>query len=227
MMSTARSCLPSRAVRLAILGLGLVMLQPALARKDDRQQPANISAKSFDATQQANGFVHYKGSVVLTQGTLKVTGALATAYLDADNSVTRVVVTGSPAHIEQVDDSGNLMQGNAASIDYDNVKQIAVLTGNAWVNQKGRGEARGDKLTYNTQTSQMTGESSGDGMVHMTFQPKPKPVAAPAEQRGPAAATSAPNQPAAAPAATASSPTPPTAAPAAAGSSPTPPQGQP
>lgn len=226
MMSTARSCLPSRAVRLAILGLGLVMLQPALARKDDRQQPANISAKSFDATQQANGFVHYKGSVVLTQGTLKVTGALATAYLDADNSVTRVVVTGSPAHIEQVDDSGNLMQGNAASIDYDNVKQIAVLTGNAWVNQKGRGEARGDKLTYNTQTSQMTGESSGDGMVHMTFQPKPKPVAAP-EKRGPAAATSAPNQPAAAPAATASSPTPPTAAPAAAGSSPTPPQGQP
>jgi lipopolysaccharide export system protein LptA len=197
------------------------MLQPALARKDDRQQPANIAAKSFDATQQANGLIHYKGNVLLTQGTLKVTGALATAYLDADNSITRVVITGSPAHVEQVDDSGNLMQGDAASIDYDNVKQIAVLTGNAWVKQKGRGEARGDKLTYNTQTSQMTGESSGDGMVHMTFQPKPKPVTAPA------AATSAPAQPQAAPAITTSSPTPPAASPATAGSSPTPPQGQP
>lgn len=177
MTSTARSCQPNRLVRLALLGLGLAMLQPALARKDDRQQPANIAAKAFDATQQANGIIHYKNNVLLTQGTLKATGALATAYLDADNSVTRVVITGTPAHIEQLDDSGNLMQGDAATIDYDNVKQVAVLTGNASVKQKGRGEAHGDKLTYNTQTSQMTGESNGDGMVHMTFLPKPKPAA--------------------------------------------------
>lgn len=186
MTSTARSCQPNRLVKLALLGLGLVMLQPALARKDDRQQPANIASKSFDATQQANGIIHYKNNVLLTQGTLKATGALATAYLDADNSVTRVVITGTPAHIEQLDDSGNLMQGDAATIDYDNVKQVAVLTGNASVKQKGRGEAHGDKLTYNTQTSQMTGESNGDGMVHMTFLPKPKP-AAPAAPATPAA----------------------------------------
>lgn len=194
MMSTARSCQPSRAVKLAILGLGLALLQPALARKDDRQKPANIAAKSFDATQQANGVIHYKGNVLLTQGTLKATGALATAYLDADNSVTRVVITGTPAHIEQLDDSGNLMQGDAAAIDYDNVKQVAVLSGNASVKQKGRGEAQGDKLTYNTQTSQMTGESSGDGMVHMTFQPKPKPAAPAASSPTPAATSPAPAQ---------------------------------
>lgn len=180
MMSTARSCRPNRAAKLAILGLGLVLLQPALARKDDRQQPAHISAKAFDATQQDNGVVRYKGNVVLTQGTLKATGALATAYLDDNNSVTRVVITGSPAHIEQLDDNGNLMTGNAAKLDYDNVKQIAVLSGNASVDQKGRGNAKGDKLTYNTQTSQMTGESSGDGMVHMTFLPTAKPGQKPA-----------------------------------------------
>ena len=200
MMSTARSCQPSRAVKLAILGLGLAMLQPALERKDDRQKPANIAAKSFDATQQANGVIHYKGNVLLTQGTLKATGALATAYLDADNSVTRVVITGTPAHIEQLDDSGNLMQGDATAIDYDNVKQVAVLTGNASVKQKGRGEARGDKLTYNTQTSQMTGESSGDGMVHMTFQPRPKPATPAASSSTPAAASPAPAQSSPAPA---------------------------
>jgi lipopolysaccharide export system protein LptA len=178
MMSTARSCQPSRVVKLALLGLGLATLQPALARQDDRQQPANITAKSFDATQQANGIIHYKGNVLLTQGTLKATGALATVYLDADNSVTRVVITGNQAHIEQLDDNGNLMQGNAATLDYDNVRQVAVLTGNATVSQKGRGSAKGDRLTYNTQTSQMTGESNGDGLVQMTFLPTPKPGAA-------------------------------------------------
>ena len=83
-----------------------------------------------------------------------------------------MVITGNPAHIEQLDDNGNLMPGDAATLDYDNVKGIAVLTGNAVVNQKGRGEAHGDKLTYNTKTSQMTGESGGDGLVHMIFQPK-------------------------------------------------------
>ncbi|WEN14700.1 lipopolysaccharide transport periplasmic protein LptA [Rhodanobacter sp. AS-Z3] len=153
------------------------MLQPAMARRDDREKVANISAKSFDATQQANGLIHYKGNVLLTQGTMKVTGALATAYLDDNNSITRVVVTGTPARIEQLDDNGNLMQGEAATLDYDNIKQIAVLSGNASVTQKGRGSAQGDTLTYNTQTSQMSGESHGDGLVHMTFRPKAKPAA--------------------------------------------------
>ena len=192
MMSTARSCQPSRVVKLALLGLGLATLQPALARQDDRQQPANITAKSFDATQQADGIIHYKGSVLLTQGTLKATGALATVYLDANNSVTRVVITGNQAHIEQLDDSGNLMQGNAATLDYDNVKQVAVLTGNATVSQKGRGSAKGDQLTYNTQTSQMTGQSNGDGLVQMTFLPTPKPGAAPPKAAAPAPSQSSP-----------------------------------
>ncbi|HEY8683916.1 MAG TPA: lipopolysaccharide transport periplasmic protein LptA [Rhodanobacter sp.] len=187
-----------------MFGLGLLAMQPALARQDDREQPANIQSKSFDGTQSANGIIIYTDRVLLTQGTLKATGALAKAYLNADNSVTRVVITGSPAHIEQLDDSGNLMQGDAATIDYDNVKQIAVLTGNAVVRQKGRGEAHGDKLTYNTQTSQMSGESGGDGLVHMTFLPRPKPAAQPAGK--PATTPPVPAQPA--PAAAQSSPAP-------------------
>lgn len=184
MTSTARSCPPStarkaarlpRRAALALTLLGLLALQPALAKRGDRDKPADIVAKSFDGAQQAHGYITYKGQVKITQGTLKATGDLAKAYLDADNNVTRVVLTGSPAHIQQLDDANNLMQGEAASIDYDNVKGIAVLTGNAVVKQQGRGEARGDKLTYDTATSQMTGESAGDGLVHMIFQPKPKP----------------------------------------------------
>lgn len=43
--------------------------------------------------------------------------------------------------------------------------------------QKGRGEAHGDKLTYDTKNSEMTGESGGNGQVHLIFQPKKKPAA--------------------------------------------------
>jgi lipopolysaccharide export system protein LptA len=141
-----------------------------------------VNASHFDGFQKPNSVTTLSGNVVITQGTLKATGNLAKVYFDADTQISRVVITASPAHIEQLDDSGNLMQGNAASIDYDNIHGIAVLSGNASVTQKGRGEAHGDKLTYNTQTSQMTGDSGGDGLVRMTFLPRPQPAtpAAPA-----------------------------------------------
>ncbi|AGG90207.1 MULTISPECIES: lipopolysaccharide transport periplasmic protein LptA [Rhodanobacter] len=164
---------------LAIAVLGLFAAQPALARKSDRQQEMQVAAKHFDGFQKPNSVSTLTGNVVITQGTLKATGAQAKVYFDADTQISRVVITGSPAHLEQLDDSGNLILGDAATLDYDNLKGIAVLSGNASVTQKGRGDARGDRLTYNTETSQMTGESAGDGLVHMTFKPKPQPAAAP------------------------------------------------
>lgn len=167
---------------LAVVVLGLFAAQPALARKSDRQQEMQVAAKNFDGFQKPNSVSTLTGNVVITQGTLKATGAQAKVYFDADTQISRVVITGSPAHLEQLDDNGNLMLGDAATLDYDNLNGIAVLSGKASVTQKGRGEAHGDRLTYNTETSQMTGESAGDGLVHMTFKPKPKPAgtAAPA-----------------------------------------------
>ncbi|WP_449429205.1 lipopolysaccharide transport periplasmic protein LptA [Rhodanobacter umsongensis] len=172
-----------------------------------------VHADSFDGFNAPNSITTLTGHVVLTQGTMKVTGDLAKIYVDADQQVSRVWVTGKPAHIQQVDDSGNLMTGDALTLDYDNINGIAVLTTNAVVHQQGRGEAHGDKLTYNTQTSYMTGDSKGDGFVHMIFLPKPKP----------AAAGAAPAKAATAPTSTAH----PAALPASAGSAATPAKGQP
>ena len=147
----------------------------AVAKKSDRQQTMNVEhADSFDGTYAPNSTVKLRGHVVITQGTMKITGDLATVHFDAEQNVDHMQVTGAPAHIQELDDADNLMTGDAAQLDYDNVNGIAVLTGNAVVKQMGRGEAHGNKLTYNTQTSEMTGSSSGDGFVHMTFQPKPR-----------------------------------------------------
>ncbi len=164
-------------LHLGLLGLGLLVLQPALAKQDDRDQPMNYSSKTLDAFNAPNTVTTLKGSVVVTQGTMKLTGALAKLYLDAETQVSRAVVTGSPAHIEQLDDANNLMQGDADQLDYDNIHGIAVLTGNAVVRQQGRGEFHGDKLTYNTQTALITGEAGGDGLVHGVILPKQKPGA--------------------------------------------------
>ncbi len=172
-------------VEIACLVLGLLALLPALAKQSDRSQPMQVNASHFDGFQKPNSITTLRGNVVITQGTLKATGDEAKVYFDANTQISRVVITASPARLEQLDDAGNLMQGSAARIDYDNIHGIAVLAGQASVTQKGRGEAHGDKLTYNTQTSQMTGDGGGDGRVHMTFLPPPATPAPAASQPSP------------------------------------------
>jgi lipopolysaccharide export system protein LptA len=180
-----------------LLATCLLALSPALlvAKQSDRQQPMDFAAKHTDAYNAPNTITTLQGSVKITQGTLLLTGDTARIHLDADSQISRVVVTGTPAHIQQLDDNGNLMTGNAAQLDYDNIHGIAVLTGQAAVKQQGRGEFHGDKLTYNTESSQITGDSGGDGLVHGVFLPKAKPAATPAAASRPAAASSSPTPP--------------------------------
>ncbi|MGA7439481.1 MAG: lipopolysaccharide transport periplasmic protein LptA, partial [Luteibacter sp.] len=162
-----------------------------MAKQSDRQQVMDVVSKSFDGRQQPQGIAVYTTNVVITQGTLKVTGAKATVYFDDQNQVTRAVIDGGPATVQQQDDDGNWMHGHAKNIDYHNDTGIAILTGAAHIDQPTKGTADGDKLTYNTNDSTMTGESNGEATVHMTFQPKTQPGAAPAAKPAAPADTTA------------------------------------
>lgn len=180
MTAVARSCPTPSAKRWLGMFLltGLLLPAAASAKQSDRQQPMNYVAKRTDAFNAPNTVTTLSGNVKITQGTLLLTGDVAKIYLNGDTQIDHVVVTGNPAHIQQLDESDNLMTGDASQLDYDNIHGIAVLTGHAKVTQKDRGQFEGDKLTYNTDTSQITGEANGDGLVHGVFLPKPKPPAA-------------------------------------------------
>lgn len=169
--------------------LGLLLCATAAAKKSDRSKDVQVEGTSLDAQLQPNGVSHIRNAII-TQGTLKITGHLATIHLDAQTSVKRAVVTGK-AHIQQLDDNGNRMTGDADSIDYDVQTGIATFTGNAFINQIGRGSMRGDKLVYNTTTSAVVGQSGGDKRVHLIFKAKPKPKSAPKPASKPATAASA------------------------------------
>lgn len=208
MTATARShrASASRKFAVGLLWAALLGLLPglALAKKSDREQPLNYVAKTTNAFNAPNTVTTLTGSVKITQGTLLVTGDVAKLYLDADTQISRVVVTGNPAHIQQLDENNNLMQGDAATLDYDNIHGVAVLSTHASVKQQGRGEFHGDKLTYNTDTSLITGESNGTGLVSGTIMPKLKPATAtPAKPTAPPQTTT-PATPATVPAHSAS-----------------------
>jgi lipopolysaccharide export system protein LptA len=188
MTSMPRSRPASMRASAALVLLGLTVLAPVQAKRTDRDQPMDVQASHFDGFRKPNSTTTLKGNVVITQGSLKATGDLAKVHFDANAEIDSVVLTGSPAHLRQMDDNGNLMQGDAATIDYKVAKDYAVLQGHASITQQGRGEAHGDRLTYNTQTSEMTGDSGGDGRVHMIFKPQPKSPQPRSETAAPAAA---------------------------------------
>ena len=174
MISMPLSRRVSASAKFALLALGVLVLSPAIAKQNDREQPMDVKASHFDGFQKPNSITTLTGNVVITQGTLKATSAEARVYYDGDSQISRIVLTGKPARLEQLDDNNNLMQGESTTVDYQLDKDLAILSGNASIHQKGRGEAHGDTLSYNTKTSAMTGDSHGDGSVHLIFQPKPK-----------------------------------------------------
>jgi lipopolysaccharide export system protein LptA len=169
----------------------------AQARQSDKNQPININASAF-AGSQDSGKITFTGNVTLDQGTFHADGGQATGYTDPNDTSQwqRVVLTGSPAHFQQTEDSGMLVHGQASTIDYKVSENTVILTGNAKVVQQGRGEFHGDRLVYNTDTGEIAGTPTTGGRVHITLQPRTKPAPANSSAAKPASNSSAVARPA-------------------------------
>jgi len=118
------------------------------------------------------------GNVRIVQGSLVATGDLAEIYTGADSQVSRVVLTGGKAHIEQLDDQGHRMEADARRVDYDLVTSRAVLTGQASAKKESMGVTTAPKIIYNVADGTFSAEGSDEDPVHMTLyprQPKPSP----------------------------------------------------
>jgi len=176
----ARPCKPGtralRSDRLALALAALVTATAAQALSTDRQKPMDVSADYSKITQGSSdrpGTSYLRGNVRVVQGTMKASGAEATIHQKKNGDVARVIMSGKQAHVEQQQDGGGAMSADADRIDFDNDSGIAVLTGAVRVVQSGRGEFRGEKMTYNTNTGEMeSGETGSGGRVHMILQPK-------------------------------------------------------
>src|SRR5262249_32851897 len=84
-----------------------------------------------------------------------------------------IVLTGKPAHMQQLHDGDcGLMTADANSIDYKPLTNLAELTGGVKVVQAGRGESRSEHMLYNTDTGEMeAGDASAGSRVHMVMEP--------------------------------------------------------
>ncbi len=161
----------------AVLALLLcVLCTSASARKNDRQQPMDVNADHSEASLADDGITTLTGNVVMVQGTLQINADKA-VITRKDGDMSRAVLTGNPVHLKQLDENNEPMYGSARQVDDDLIRNIAIFSGNAIIDQPVRGQMHGEKIVYNVDSGEVT--SGGDGTrVAMHILPKLKPGAA-------------------------------------------------
>ena len=174
----------STSLLLVLAVLALPMAAPA--KTSDRNQRTNVDADSNDCSVNDTGPCVFAGNVVIDQGTLNILAARADIRR-ADGEIKTVKLTGSPVKMKQQNDDGGWMNATSSQIDYDLPNDTIVFTGNAVVQQPGRGSISGGRIVYNTRTGQVqSGGAAGGGRVSMTFEPKNKGAAQSGDKGKPA-----------------------------------------
>lgn len=170
-----RRCAPKLALVLVTCSVLLGTSQvPALS--SDREQVITVEADLAEAD-EGRRVTTYKGSVIITQGSLRISGDTATVHYNRERDLTALVVVGEPAHFQQrVEGQPDYQQATAQRMEYHADKNIIILLGNArsW---QGREQISGDRIVFDTVHNRVqadartTSKASGHPRVRITIVP--------------------------------------------------------
>jgi len=162
---------PLSIARFACMALliGASMLQnPAHARESDFSQPIDIDADRIEVDEKA-GVQVWAGSVVLSQGTMRINAGRIAITL-VNKQLSRVEGSGSPIKFQQENEAGELVTGEADSIDYDAVAKSLVLKGNATLEQPGQ-RLKSERILFDSTKQKISAEGGDKGRVSIRIQP--------------------------------------------------------
>lgn len=166
-----------------ILSLGAALGSAAAwALPSDRDQPIRIQADSAELDDK-QGVAVYRGDVIITQGTLKITGDTVTITQTNSGDVDVFTSVGNLAYYEQkpaVDK--DIVKAYGRTIQYFASNERIVLIDQAKVIQEGN-TFEGEKIVYDTRrqivnAGRATGTNVGTPRprIDMVIQPKNKPA---------------------------------------------------
>lgn len=158
----SRSSTPARrASRLAGV-LGLFLALPVLALSTDKNQPIEVEADTAELDDVKNVSI-YRGNVVVTQGSIRMTGDVMTVYQTDNDDLDHLIMDGKPATYRQLpDDSPIHDTAEALRMEYFEIKNKIILTNRAVVTQEGL-RFSGDRIEYDTELSKVKAWSKPDG----------------------------------------------------------------
>lgn len=170
-----RSCLSFAAAL-----LGLWCNGGAQALSTDRDQPVVIESDRAEADWGTRVSVH-RGDVVITQGTLRITGDTVHIYINEDGEFVKLVSVGRPATMRQLpDDSEQYRSAKADRLEYFADRDLIVLLGGARYGQ-GSDRISAGRIEYDSRNGRLQASAgpsgSGGGQqegsrVRITIEPK-------------------------------------------------------
>ena len=169
------------------LGVALASTS-AWALPSDREQPIRVQADSAELDDK-QGVAVYRGDVVITQGTLKITGDTVTITQDNNGEIEVFTSIGKPAYYEQRPSTDKqIVKAYGLTIQYFAANERIVLIDQAKVIQEGN-TFEGEKIVYDTRRQIVNaGRATGTNLtaprprIDMVIQPKSKPAAQQAPQ---------------------------------------------
>ena len=147
----------------------------ALALSTDRDQPVHIEADRGELD-DVKGVTIYEGRVVVTQGSIKITGDRVVLYYDDKRDISRAEAVGKPATYQQLSDGETEpLKARALRMDYQVKDGVIDLYDDASVVQTGN-SLFGSRITYDTVNERVKASRSGSGedRVRVILTPKAK-----------------------------------------------------
>lgn len=146
---------PSKAACLGvILNFVLVIQQPALSLSTDQEQPIEIEADTGELDDAKNINI-YTGNVIVTQGSIRITGDRMTVNYTEENDIDTLVMEGNPATYRQLpDNSKTYDEAKARRMEYHETKNLVVLIDEAQVTQA-QASFSGDRIEYDSALSKV------------------------------------------------------------------------
>lgn len=170
---------------LALCGL-LSHATPGRAEKADRDKPVNLEADRV-TVDDAKQIAVFEGNVVLTQGTLQITGNRMEVRQDKEG-FRHGTTWGNLAYFRQKRDGvDEYIEGWAERIEYDGRAEKMQMFTRAMM-KRGEDEVRGNYISYDSQTefyqvigggAKAANANNPEGRVRAIFQPKGKEPPAP------------------------------------------------
>lgn len=167
----------NRFIQLLCLGLA-VSSTTSWALPSDRNQPIRIQADSAELDDN-KGVAVYRGGVVITQGTLKITGDTVTITQTKAGELDVFTAVGNRAYYEQVPQQGKEpVQAYGRTIQYYAANERIVLIDDAKVVSEGN-TFESEKIVYDTRRQIINaGRATGDKVntskprIDMIIQPR-------------------------------------------------------
>ena len=144
-------------IKILIITFFTLVVNCAYCLSTDSEQDIEIEANTAEMDDIKKVTI-YRGNVIVTQGSIRMTGHTMHVYFDKNNDMKLVVMDGTPATYRQLpDDSTVYDEAEALRMEYYALKNYVILIDQAKITQEGT-KLIGERIEYDTVLSKVKAE---------------------------------------------------------------------